>query len=68
MATWDIIRHYCDLSEEELEFMKTHVDHPINRFLAEVGHHASFDEFEWAFEEDVSWLSNLLSNVTDCLV
>ncbi|KAF8338694.1 hypothetical protein F5887DRAFT_1077628 [Amanita rubescens] len=63
-ATWDILRHYADLSEDTIERLESIVDSPSNGILLQTEMHAAFDNFEWYFEAtdepnvyNVKWLS-----------
>jgi len=48
-VTWDILRHYVDLSEEFIASLSTTIDSPGNGVLLEMALHASFDDYEWCF-------------------
>ncbi|KAF8341900.1 hypothetical protein F5887DRAFT_1217118 [Amanita rubescens] len=63
-ATWDILRHYADLSEDTILGLENIVDSPSNGILLQTEMHDEFDNFQWYFEAtnepdvyNVKWLS-----------
>ncbi|KAF8326936.1 hypothetical protein F5887DRAFT_1084097 [Amanita rubescens] len=63
-ATWDILRHYADLSEDTIRDLENIIDSPSNGILLQTEMHDGFDNFEWCFEAtdqpnvyNIKWLS-----------
>jgi len=63
-ATWDILRHYADLSEDTIRDLENIIDSPSNGILLQTEMHDGFDDFEWYFEAtdqpdvyNIKWLS-----------
>ena len=45
-ATYDILRHYCQL-EQSLDEITRAVDKPENGIYLNIGMHLDFDKFKW---------------------
>lgn len=57
--TWDILRHYADISDETTESLENTIDSPSNGILLDTGMYSLFNEFAWYFEATVCLLSSM---------
>ncbi len=53
-ATWDILRHFIALSEEQVAELDDNIDYAYNGITLEHTLHSIFDEFGWSLRPDVS--------------
>ena len=64
--TWEILRHYANLSSEVIKALEDTIDSPSNGILLQREMHDAFDAYEWYFEKTACYLfiSSLFTSLT----
>jgi hypothetical protein len=52
-STWNILRHYADLTDAQINNLENTIDSPSNGMLLEIAMHQEFNKFSWFFESTV---------------
>lgn len=50
VTTFDILRNFTRLSEQTLQELHNHIDHPSNAMMLETNAHNAFDKFKWCLK------------------